>query len=202
MKNAFIHSSEKYVNQIEHIFQLMDEAYQKAADVYKFVCNGCKDNCCETRFFHHTHIECIYLIEGFKQLSEQQKTSIIENATNVVERTKILLESEEPVRLLCPLNENGRCLIYHYRPMICRLHGIAHELQIPGQQLQYTPGCEAFIAHCNAMKIENYYSLDRTPHYIRMAQLEQAYKKEYNINQRFKATIPEMLMMYGQSLAK
>ncbi|MBF0451668.1 MAG: hypothetical protein HQK75_13255 [Candidatus Magnetomorum sp.] len=186
--------SEKYSQLIGLIFEQMDQAYHQAAASYEFFCNGCEDNCCETRFFHHTHIEWEYVIEGFNHLPKQKQDHVIKKAQQVCEQSKELIAQHLPVRLMCPLNEKGNCLIYTYRPMICRLHGIAHELQIPGKPIQYTPGCEAFIHHCKALKKEDYYSLDRTPHYIRMAQLEQAYKREFQIDQRFKMTIAEMLI--------
>jgi Fe-S-cluster containining protein len=185
-----------FSQQIKQIYEEMDQAYSKAANSYKFYCKGCKDNCCETHFFHHTYIECGYLLEGFSQLPETQQKGILAKAKKVVEDSNTFIEKKLPVRLMCPLNLHGRCLIYEYRPMICRLHGIAHELQIPGQPVQYSPGCDAFIDHCKKIDINDYYPLDRTPHYIRMAQLEQAFKKEFQINQRIKVTISEMLKLF------
>ena len=37
-----------------YLFEQMDRAYDAAARNSGFVCNGCRDNCCLTRFYHHT----------------------------------------------------------------------------------------------------------------------------------------------------
>ena len=172
----------------------MDQAYQKAACSYEFVCNGCDDNCCETRFFHHTYIEFGYLLKGLHQLSPKKQEQVITKAQKVCDKTQELLKQQKSVRLMCPLNEDQKCLIYLYRPMICRLHGLAHELQMPGKPVQYTPGCDAFTKHCENLHKEDYYIFDRTPHYIHMAHLEQAFKQEFKIDQRVKMTIAEMII--------
>jgi Fe-S-cluster containining protein len=190
--------SKKYAHQVAEIFQQMDQAYKKAADAYDFVCNGCEDNCCNTHFFHHTHIEFAYLVEGLTQLPVHQQNQIIEKAHQVCEKTQERLDSDQRVWLLCPLNKNGKCMRYDYRPMICRLHGLAHELKFPGKPVQYTPGCNAFSQHFNTLNLNEYYTLDRTPHYMRMARLEQQFMSEYGISQRFKKTIAEMLILPWQ----
>jgi Fe-S-cluster containining protein len=191
--------SDKYAPQMANIYKQMDHAYYESAQAYDFVCNGCEDNCCNTRFFHHTHIEFGYLVEGLKQLSISQQNQIIEKAHHVYKETEELMVMNKRVWLMCPLNENGKCYLYAHRPMICRLHGIAHELKFPGQPVQYLPGCDAFSMHFRTLNLNDYYTLDRTPHYMRLGKLEQQFLKEYNITQRFKKTITEMLILPWQN---
>ena len=191
--------SEKYAHQVADIYKQMDLAYKASADAYDFVCNGCEDNCCNTRFFHHTHIEFGYLVVGLRQLSDRQQDQIIEIAHQVCEKTQQLLASNKRVWLMCPLNVHGKCLLYDYRPMICRLHGIAHELTFPGKPVQYVPGCDAFSLHFNVLNLNDYYTFDRTPHYKRMARLEQQFMAEYHMKQRLKKTIAEMLILPWQN---
>jgi Fe-S-cluster containining protein len=190
---------EKYAPQVAEIFKLMDLAYKESADAYDFVCNGCEDNCCNTHFFHHTHIEFGYLVVGLRQLPAHQQNQIIETAHQICEKTQKLLALNQQVWLMCPLNEQGKCKLYNYRPMICRLHGIAHELKFPGKPVQYTPGCNAFSQHFKILNFNDYYTLDRTPHYSRMARLEQKFLAEYQIKKRFKKTISEMLILSWQN---
>jgi len=190
--------SEKYVHQIADAYYQMDQAYRQSADAYDFVCNGCENNCCHTHFYHHTHIEFAYLISALRELPVSQQNQVIETAHQVYEKSQKLLAEKKQVWLLCPLNAQGKCILYKYRPMICRLHGIAHELKFPGKPVQYTPGCEAFSQHFKLLNLNNYYTLDRTPHYMRMARLEQQFISEYQIKKRFKKTIAEMLIMPWQ----
>ena len=58
------------------LFAQMDAAYDRTAAKAGFVCNGCKDNCCRTRFYHHTIIEYAYLTEGFKTLGPAKKNKV------------------------------------------------------------------------------------------------------------------------------
>jgi len=189
-----IEMSQDFARLLANIYEQMDQSYLKAASSYDFVCNGCDENCCETRFFHHTYIEFGYLLKGFNQLTQQKKDIITERAKQVCDKTQKLLKQQKSIRLMCPLNEDQRCLLYAHRPMICRLHGLAHELKMPGKPIQYTPGCDFFTKHCEGNKKEDYYTFDRTPHYINMAKLEHAFKQEYNIDQRIKLTIAEMII--------
>jgi len=191
--------SEKYAHQVAHIYQKMDQAYSESADAYDFVCNGCEDNCCNTRFFHHTHIEFGYLIEGLKHIPIQKQNQIIEKADHVCKESQSLMASNKHVWLMCPLNEQGKCVLYEHRPMICRLHGIAHELKVPGQPVQYSPGCDAFSLHFKILNLNDYYTFDRTPHYMRMGKLEHQFMAEYHITKRFKKTIAEMLILPWQT---
>ncbi len=51
----------------------MDLKYKEAADYYGFDCTGCEDNCCFTRFFHHTLLEYLYIMEGYGTTLSIQK---------------------------------------------------------------------------------------------------------------------------------
>ncbi|HET6419072.1 MAG TPA: YkgJ family cysteine cluster protein [Geobacteraceae bacterium] len=103
---------------------------------------GCSD-CCRG-LFDITLLDAWYLKTGFDRLDEFAKRKALEKAGN---RLKMLLgkwpEFERPYILNirpetdweelmpdedetpCPLlSEDGRCLVYEYRPMTCRLHGL------------------------------------------------------------------------------
>ncbi|MBW1898368.1 MAG: hypothetical protein JRI61_04830 [Deltaproteobacteria bacterium] len=55
---------------LQKIYSNMDEQYRQTAEYYGFNCRGCDDNCCRTLFFHHTHIEFFYLMEGIDALCQ------------------------------------------------------------------------------------------------------------------------------------
>ena len=92
---------------------------------------------------------------------------------------------------MCPLNLDEMCILYPYRPMICRLHGIPHELKRPEQKTIYGPGCETFDHRCGRRA---YFEFDRTPFYQELAKLEQAVKQALGIAEKFKMTIAEMII--------
>ena len=95
---------------------------------------------------------------------------------------------------MCPLNRNGLCLLYAYRPMICRLHGIPHQVQRPGLSVLNAPGCDIFAEQCQEK--ENF-KFDRTPFYIEMAELERGLKQAVGITHKIKMTVAQMIKTFG-----
>jgi hypothetical protein len=61
------------------LFDEMDQAYTVVAGQYGFQCNGCADNCCLTRFYHHTLLEYLYLVEGLRTLEPDVRHTIYGN---------------------------------------------------------------------------------------------------------------------------
>ena len=106
------------------------------------------------------------------------------------------MQAGKPVWIMCPLNDNGRCILYAYRPMICRMHGIPYEFQKPGQKIINCPGCQTFDERCSDKR---YYPFDRTPFYFVMANLENEFKQTVGITGKLKATITEMIVGAGQN---
>ena len=72
-----------YFKKIASIYKDMDRAYGEAAAHYDFDCRGCADNCCFTRFYHHTHVEFFYLLEGFGQLDPDTRERMVVSAVAV-----------------------------------------------------------------------------------------------------------------------
>ncbi len=179
-----------FLNRLAAIYTKMNAKYNEAANYYGFCCGGCEDNCCFTRFYHHTFVEYLYILEGLETLAYGNKTEIREKALLVCRQTAELERSGLPVRLLCPLNYEGLCALYSYRPMICRLHGIPHELTIPGRERVLSPGCGEFMSRCGE---KEYVNFDRTPFYAEMAGLEKEFKAAFSISERIKLTVARML---------
>ncbi|MFO7666529.1 MAG: hypothetical protein R6V76_07925 [Desulfobacterales bacterium] len=179
-----------FTEKLEVIYGKMDEKYNEAASYYGFFCGGCENNCCFTRFYHHTFVEYLYILKGFKTLGYGSQSEIREKALLVCRQTAELEKSGRPIRLLCPLNYEGLCALYSYRPMICRLHGIPHELTIPGRKRVLSPGCGEFMSRCGE---KEYVNFDRTPFYSEMAGLEKEFKAAFGISERIKLTVAGML---------
>jgi hypothetical protein len=180
------------VSKLQALFEKMDREYQAVSEKYGFVCGGCVDNCCRTRFYHHTFIEYHYIRQGFETISEQQQQKRRQTAS-VVDQIHTLAHREgTAAKEMCPLNMKGRCILYAYRPMICRLHGLPHELRRPGKAAQNHPGCNAFYEQCRQPA---YIRFDRTPFYIEMSALERELKSALGISERIKMTVAQMLLM-------
>lgn len=177
--------------QVIDLFEQMDRAYDAAAEASGFLCSGCEDNCCMTRFYHHTLLELLYLKEGLAQLPHEQLAKVRAQAEAVVAKTADLVKNDAPIRIMCPLNKAGRCILYAHRPMICRLHGIAHMLRRPDGQVQSGPGCDDFYTQCGTSPAGQ---LDRTPLYIALAQLERQLRETLDVKQKIKMTIAEIIL--------
>lgn len=169
----------------------MDRAYDAAAAAYGFTCSGCEDNCCLTRFYHHTYVEYLYLLAGFNGLPRDRRTQIRRRAGQYVRAMEAAEAAGETLRHMCPVNDAGMCLLYGYRPMICRLHGVPHELNPPGRGRVYGAGCARFEQQYGNLP---YHRFDRTPFYMKMADLESRFKAEAGLSEKIKRTVAQMLL--------
>jgi Fe-S-cluster containining protein len=183
----------RFLKQLKSIYAVMDRKYREAADYYGFHCTGCGNNCCFTRFYHHTLLEYLYLREGFQALAPKMKNEIKQRASEVCGTTAAADIQAPPLRLMCPLNFDGLCRLYGFRPMICRLHGLPHELRQPGKDIVHHPGCADFTAQCFE---KEYFKFDRTFFFIEMAALEQELRQAVGIIQKIKMSVAEMLTTF------
>jgi len=178
-----------YLDRLTAIFRKMDEHYDETAAKYGFVCSGCEDSCCRTRFYHHTLIEYFYLISGLESLNSTDRRMIHSRALDVNSQWE-KHSAPSPVTM-CPLNEAGQCRLYANRPMICRLHGLPHELNHPIKGRAIGPGCHEFVLNCSE---KSYIPFDRTPLYRELSDLESSFRQETGLNFKMKMTIAEMLV--------
>jgi hypothetical protein len=190
---AMIDSFAPFSDRLKQAFQRMDDAYRKASAYYDFYCSGCEDNCCRTCFHHHTFLEFFYIFKGFEGLSSEKRREIRQKAEFVSSQSLELKRRGETIHLMCPLNEKGLCLLYEYRPMICRLHGISHELHRPDGQILYGDGCDVFMKISEKKENDRF---DRTPFYKEIAMLEKELREKIKIFQKVKMTVSQMLIHF------
>ena len=181
------------LDQLKTLFDDMDKAYTAVADRYGFHCSGCTDNCCLTRFSHHTLVEFFYLIEGVATLPPDTRQALVGVARSINDTIESADQRNETIRIMCPLNQEGRCILYTFRPMICRLHGIPHELHGPNGQVVKNPGCDVFFDQCREKGRTAYIRFDRTPFYRRMAMLENQVRSQSGYTGKIKLTVAQML---------
>jgi Fe-S-cluster containining protein len=181
------------LGRLQALFNEMDQAYAAVAKRYGFRCNGCEDNCCLTRFYHHTLLEYLFLAEGIRTLDAGARRAIHVQALAVSAKTADAGHQNNILRIMCPLNQDGRCRVYRYRPMICRLHGLPHELRRPGGQVIRHPGCDRFFEQCRERGKTDYVRFDRTLFYRQMAVLEKELRLQTGYVEKIKLTIAQML---------
>lgn len=175
---------------LEALYLQMDREWARAARHYGFECTGCTDNCCKSLFFHHTYIEETFLLVGFEALAPAIRKDVRERADAYLETVFTPSGGIYEERPFCPLNIDGLCAVYPYRPMICRLHGIPHHLEGADGRIVKGDGCaqgkHVFMA-------KSYFDFNRTPFYSRMASLELAYRKAKGLSGKTKKTVAHMI---------
>jgi Fe-S-cluster containining protein len=191
-------SCTEFIERLKKIYAAMDQAYRLAARHYRFNCDGCRDNCCQSRFYHHTVIEHAYLLEGLETLTITKQSEVKSRAKDVLDQTSGGGVRKDAIRLMCPLNFDERCILYPYRPMICRLHGIPHELKKPGQSTLFGPGCETFGHRCGH---KSYFKFERTPFYRELAMLEQEFRQSLGSAGKIRMTVAEMILESAKGIA-
>jgi hypothetical protein len=180
-----------HLQALGRIFRDMDAAYDRVADELGFVCTGCEDNCCRSLFYHHTLLEYLMLRTGFAKLPPVERGRVLDRAAGAAARTQERLAAGASVKVMCPLNEKGRCVLYDHRPMICRLHGIPHRLVRPDGRQVDGPGCHMAPSGKGGGPMSR---LDRTPFYRLLSRAEQACRHAYGQVPRIKMTLSEMLL--------
>ena len=74
---------------------------------------GCS-SCCEEGDYPLSQIELEYLMQGYAKLDDDTKRIIQNNIKNIKKGG------------MCPFLVNKKCSVYTYRPIICRVHGLAY----------------------------------------------------------------------------
>lgn len=182
----------RWLRRLSAVFDAMDTAYARAAVAAGFHCTGCEDNCCRTRFHHHTLLEYLALQHALAALAPETRLPVMERAAAVCRHADGGAAGAEGS--MCPLNMEGRCGVYALRPMICRLHGIPHELHRPAGEILCGPGCDAFYSQCAQ---QHPAPIDRTPHYRRLAALEGELRRELGFAGKIRMTVAEMVLSIG-----
>lgn len=181
----------KIFEELAALYQEMESAYDQVARVLDFSCAGCPDNCCDSYFQHHTYLEWAYLRQGFVELPAERQADYRRRAEAAITQYQAALERGERPQVLCPVNDNGLCGLYHYRLLICRLHGVPASLTSPNGQSRQFPGC--FRCQELTKDLPNLTTLDRTKFFSTMVRLEQEFLSGRPLP-RLKMTLAEMLV--------
>lgn len=182
------------IERLEKVYNEMEAAYDKVASELNFSCTGCTDNCCDSYFLHHTYLEWSYLWLGIAKLPQDLQDKIMEKARAYVVAAEEAIRHQQRPQLMCPLNDQGLCMVYKHRLMVCRTHGVPAQITRPDGKVLNFPGC--FRCQEESNKMTNSSSVvERTAMLTELAQLEQEfldYKR--HLFPRVKLTIAEMLV--------
>lgn len=101
---------------IRAFFEKLDsllEGYFQAHKAYICCKAGCS-SCCEKGDYPVSELELKYLMQGFIELDSEKKLIVQKNI-------KTMQRGEA-----CPFLIENLCSVYDYRPVICRVHGLAY----------------------------------------------------------------------------
>ncbi len=185
-----------YLDKLSEIYKEIDSEYEKTQKHYdNFSCKDCDDNCCTTVFHHYTFIENLFMIEGFDTVEPERWKVINERAKDYFTQLTKSGHCVTSLKIMCPLNFDGLCSLYEYRPLICRIHGVPSFLQSPHRGKQEWQGCKRF-EKLHGDKIDSF--MDRTPYFTKIATLEGQVRQELTYFQKHRKTIAEMIMDYSK----
>ena len=129
----FFHNYELLVDKAEAAFYTVKEKYGD--------CVKCELHCsdCCNAVFGVFLVEALYIREHFEHITEDQKLAVMERA-KLADRAIEVLQSKMKTfeddpgmqaytlsreRIRCPfLDDNDECVLYHKRPVTCRVYGI------------------------------------------------------------------------------
>jgi hypothetical protein len=195
--------AEQQVQELEDIYDKLQQEYARVAGVLDFSCSGCPDNCCDSYFLHHTYAEWAHLWRGLRRLDPQRQQALIARAkTYLAQCTEEMAAGRRP-QVMCPLNENGLCVVYEHRLLVCRTHGVPATMTRPDGQTLRFPGCFRCQEIVDGLVEQPPPYAERTPLLKRLALLEnELLDNKRHLQPRVKMTIAEMLVQGPPTLAQ
>jgi Fe-S-cluster containining protein len=128
----------KLLSQVDYWFASVQKRYPK-----EVVCGkGCYD-CC-LGLFDISLLDAYYLLQGFNRLPKPVQWQVIQRSKKIIAQIRKIQSNLNPpyyltelsdedvdtlcdkfAELRCPLlGTRNQCLVYEYRPMTCRMHGL------------------------------------------------------------------------------
>jgi hypothetical protein len=164
-------NGETLISRIKELYDKMDSAYAAAAEKIDLTCEGCDGVvCCTVDLTVHTFVEMSYLRQGFYALEHLVQSEILTKSKRMVSAKQQAPKGDDYRGAVCALNSAGACILYEYRPMICRLAGIPHFFTRPDGSKLESGGCKKFEESIPTKKSGAI--LDRTEFYREMAAME------------------------------
>jgi len=102
----------KYVDFLKDLDARLGSFFKEQAE-FVYCKEGCSA-CCEKGDYPLSELELRYLMQGFAKLDNDVKLKIQQNF-------KIMGKGGQ-----CPFLLDSKCSVYSFRPIICRVHGLAY----------------------------------------------------------------------------
>lgn len=182
---------------IETLYGRMEQDYDQVARQLDFSCEECPDNCCDSYFLHHTYAEWAYLWRGIRQLEEGKQRKLVEWAKDYLRKCSKAQEADERPQVMCPLNEDGLCILYAHRLLVCRTHGVPATMRRPDGKVLNFPGCFRCQEIVNELKESGaeVAHVERTPLLMQLVQVEnELLENKRHLYPKVKKSIAEMIV--------
>ncbi len=164
-------SGDELIPRLAELYRLMDSAYCEAGNRIGFSCDGCNGvECCTVDLTLHTSVEMLYLRRGFNALDTSRQLEILGRCREIIKAKEDDCLGQAYRNAVCALNFEGLCILYDYRPMICRLAGIPHIITRPDNGTIESGGCVRY--HNDFLNDHPDLRIDRTDFYRQMAGIE------------------------------
>jgi hypothetical protein len=188
---------EKLLKQLRTIYEKLEREYDAVAGQLGFSCVGCPDNCCDSYFLHYTYTEWAFLWLGYGRLDPVEQKDILKKSQNYIKQSDAAKKSGERPLVMCPLNKGGLCVLYEYRLLVCRTHGVPAALTRPdGQKLQF-PGC----FRCQEV-VQGRYGKVLPPHVERTPLLREFVLLEDDLFDNRRSLVPKVKMTIAEMIVK
>jgi hypothetical protein len=164
-------SGEELLPRLVELYQRIDRTYAAVSQEIALFCDGCDGvRCCTVDLTVHTSVEMLYLRRGLNALDHSLRDRVLEMARAIVKAKDADPFGPDYRDSVCALNREGKCLLYEFRPMICRLAGVPHWfIRLDGQRIE-SGGCSRLEALPRSPGTGK--GIDRTPFYWDLAELE------------------------------
>lgn len=105
----------RYEKFLEILDKRLDRYFEEQCEFIK--CKPACSSCCEVGEYPFSRLEMEYLMSGFVNLPFETKHIIKEEIKH--------LKQENPQMHKCPFLIDKMCVLYKYRGIVCRTHGLA-----------------------------------------------------------------------------
>jgi Fe-S-cluster containining protein len=130
---------EKLLNKLNKKF---DEYFNEQKEFIK--CKAGCSLCCKNSYYPISEVEYNYIKVGIKKLlNDEQKDLIIKKTIKIIKQRKEFSKNNSNIldfSYECPFLVENSCIIYNYRALICRSHGLlSRDVENPNKT--NTPYC-------------------------------------------------------------